>query len=519
MRPGSWPPSPGFEPWAILISSWSARARYVAVTPNRADATCLIRASWRRPSASGRVPGRVLAALAGVRGAAGPLDPDRQRLVGLGAQRADAHRRDDEAAHDRARVLDLVERRRRPRVGGRAARRAGPRGRRRSAGRARPGSAPAAASMSRLAVAAVSRRAPGSRRRSAARTGAPRHRPGTARSPDRAAAARDRRRRRDGERGVAAAELARRRGRRTSSGPARRRPSGSSARRPRASRSSVVDERPADVRRDGADPHPGERLAQAGLEGGRPGCRRSSAGVSVLGAARARQLGGELDREPRMDGGRADRERPSPSAWTSRTSAASTTRSVRPRRPASVSAVWTAPAARIDGIGSRSSDQAAVGEDEDLRAAARRPRPASRASRSSAPARPAGPVGGGPGRVERRGRAGRRRRARRAGRRGRRRSAGARRSGPRAARRPAEQRRPPAELDPQVHHDPLALGVDRRVRDLGERLAEVVGDRPVEPRRDRASACRRPCSTAARGASRAIVLMSSRARSASSPAR
>ena len=51
---------------------------------------------------------------------------------------------------------------------------------------------------------------------------------------------------------------------------------------------------------------------------------------------------------------------------------------------------------------------------------------------------------------------------------------------PRAARRAAEQRRPPAELDPQVHHDPLALGVDRRVRDLGERLAEVVGDRPVE---------------------------------------
>ena len=50
LRPGSWPPSPGFEPWAILISSWSARARYVAVTPNRAEATCLIRASRRRPS-------------------------------------------------------------------------------------------------------------------------------------------------------------------------------------------------------------------------------------------------------------------------------------------------------------------------------------------------------------------------------------------------------------------------------------------------------------------------------------
>ena len=57
---------------------------------------------------AGDVPGRVLAALAGVRGAAGPLDPDRQRLVGLRAERTDAHRRDDEAAHDRAGVLDLV---------------------------------------------------------------------------------------------------------------------------------------------------------------------------------------------------------------------------------------------------------------------------------------------------------------------------------------------------------------------------------------------------------------------------
>ena len=53
LRPGSWPPSPGLEPWAILISSWSARARYAAVTPNRAEATCLIRASRRRPSGPG----------------------------------------------------------------------------------------------------------------------------------------------------------------------------------------------------------------------------------------------------------------------------------------------------------------------------------------------------------------------------------------------------------------------------------------------------------------------------------
>ena len=61
---------------------------------------------------SRRVPGRVLAALAGVRGAAGALDPDRQGLVRLRAQGAHAHRRHDEAAGDRARVLDALERER-----------------------------------------------------------------------------------------------------------------------------------------------------------------------------------------------------------------------------------------------------------------------------------------------------------------------------------------------------------------------------------------------------------------------
>ena len=33
--PGSWPPSPGLEPWAILICSSSAWARYSGVTPKR----------------------------------------------------------------------------------------------------------------------------------------------------------------------------------------------------------------------------------------------------------------------------------------------------------------------------------------------------------------------------------------------------------------------------------------------------------------------------------------------------
>src|ERR1051326_4126068 len=51
--PGSCPPSPGFEPWAILISSSSARARYAVVTPKRPDATCLMRLSARSLPSSG----------------------------------------------------------------------------------------------------------------------------------------------------------------------------------------------------------------------------------------------------------------------------------------------------------------------------------------------------------------------------------------------------------------------------------------------------------------------------------
>jgi len=41
--PGSWPPSPGFEPWAILMFSSSAKAQYSGVTPKRPDAICLMR--------------------------------------------------------------------------------------------------------------------------------------------------------------------------------------------------------------------------------------------------------------------------------------------------------------------------------------------------------------------------------------------------------------------------------------------------------------------------------------------
>ena len=41
--PGSWPPSPGLAPCAILISSWSAFTRNSGVTPNRPLATCRAR--------------------------------------------------------------------------------------------------------------------------------------------------------------------------------------------------------------------------------------------------------------------------------------------------------------------------------------------------------------------------------------------------------------------------------------------------------------------------------------------
>src|SRR3954465_8261847 len=42
LLPGSWPPSPGLAPCAILIWISCALTRYSLVTPNRPLATCLI---------------------------------------------------------------------------------------------------------------------------------------------------------------------------------------------------------------------------------------------------------------------------------------------------------------------------------------------------------------------------------------------------------------------------------------------------------------------------------------------
>ncbi len=40
LRPGRWPPSPGFAPWPILISATYEEFSISAETPKRPEATC-----------------------------------------------------------------------------------------------------------------------------------------------------------------------------------------------------------------------------------------------------------------------------------------------------------------------------------------------------------------------------------------------------------------------------------------------------------------------------------------------
>ncbi len=177
--------------------------------------------------------------------------------------------------------------------------------------------------------------------------------------------------------------------------------------------------------------------------------------------------------------------------WTSRMSAASTRMSDRPRRPASVSAVFTAPTARTDGIGSRVAEN----ERSDRTRSSVRPRAARDGGDGEAlegGLESAWPGGRIPGRIEPGDPA--RERVEQRVEIGDDRPVEAQRPRPAGGpRRPAEQRRAPPEVDPHVHDRPLALRVDRRVRHLGERLAEVVRDRPIdagEPRRRRVVAHR-----------------------------
>ena len=84
LRPGSWPPSPGLEPWAIFDLELVGPGQVFGgdAEPRRRDlldlgvVTAAVRA---RP-----VPRRVLAALAGVGGPARALDADGQGLMRLG---------------------------------------------------------------------------------------------------------------------------------------------------------------------------------------------------------------------------------------------------------------------------------------------------------------------------------------------------------------------------------------------------------------------------------------------------
>ena len=199
-----------------------------------------------------------------------------------------------------------------------------------------------------------------------------------------------------------------------------------------------------------------------------------------LGAARAGQLGGELDGEPRLDRGRTDGEDHGHRVDVEDVDGAD--RQVGPSAQARLGQRGVDGARREDRRDRQALDRpGGIGQDEELGAAARR-----------------GDGLGGEA-IQRRGQAVRARlripgRIERAH--GRRAAAGSHRveqpvevdhdrpgqaDRPRAARRTAEEGRSPAELDPEVHHDPFAFRVDGRVRDLGERLAEMVGDRPVEP--------------------------------------
>src|SRR3982750_4361513 len=83
LLPGSWPPSPGFAPWAILICRSSALTRYSLVRPERAGGDLLPRRAAPRVVEAVDV----LAALAGVRLAAEVVHGDGERLVRLGRDR------------------------------------------------------------------------------------------------------------------------------------------------------------------------------------------------------------------------------------------------------------------------------------------------------------------------------------------------------------------------------------------------------------------------------------------------
>ena len=86
--PGSWPPSPGLAPWAILICSLAGVDQVVAGHAEAAGGHLLDGAVLRVAVRQRHVAGRVLAAFAGVALAADAVHGDGQRLVRFLADRA-----------------------------------------------------------------------------------------------------------------------------------------------------------------------------------------------------------------------------------------------------------------------------------------------------------------------------------------------------------------------------------------------------------------------------------------------
>ena len=66
LKPGNWPPSPGFAPCATLISISRQLLRYSAVTPKRPEAICLIAECGIVAVGARLVARRILATLAAV---------------------------------------------------------------------------------------------------------------------------------------------------------------------------------------------------------------------------------------------------------------------------------------------------------------------------------------------------------------------------------------------------------------------------------------------------------------------
>ena len=456
---------------------------------------------------SRHVPGRILATLAGVRGAAGALDAERHAWCasGLSAPTLMA-----EATNRRAIALagsTSSSRRARRAAGARGAGRAPAR----DGAPGRP-DRPRAARRDPCAAcrrALRPRRGPGAPARCAARTGAAHRRPGSGQSRDRA--------------------------------PHLSGGQHATGRRPRASRSRIrrdVARRSWRSARSTNPTRPGQAAARPGSSGPRTAgssstsrrARRRCTTAAALMPARASVLRSPASRAssrlpaPHPRGPASSAPRP-PANSAASLDGQPWRDDAGPRReghrggmdvqdvrglddeirPAAqtrpVSAVWTAPTARTEGTGRRRR-RSPGRRGRPARAPRRAACTAASARRSRAASRACGPSAarqwqatrwtrrGGP-------EAGRAKASHQRSQVGHERSS--RRSGARARRRAAEQRRAPAQLHAQVQDDALALRIDGRVGDLGERLAEVVGDGPVEPAERRASACRRPCSRAARG--------------------